>query len=140
MYDATLLKLKPTKDREYILSLIDKDNAGLCTRKEVEEIINKNQSRFWTVNINGIRQGIAGYLLYQGIYILEAIKDHTQPAVGIRYSIAAGKIVIAQLSAITRIIYSCSWVKDRAVQRLCRCLGFSEIATKNGFVIYRMEL
>lgn len=131
--------LEPLEDINYFLDLINKDNKYQYPVDQIKEMIEKDGQEFWSIILNGTRRGVVGYFKFNGIYALESFKDHSQPSTGISYSIEVGNLVLDYLFTLTNKVRTCARVEDKAVQILCKKLGFKQINSMNNLIIYEKE-
>ncbi len=128
--------LEPMLDVDYLLDLADKDNKHAYSKLEIKELVDNYGCEFWTIQLNGTRRGIVGYFKINGVYILEALKDHDAPPTGIGYSIEVGNLMLDYMFQITDKIRTMARVDDKAIQILCKKLGFKQIDIKDNLIIY----
>jgi hypothetical protein len=131
--------LEPLEDLEYFLNLADLDNKYQYPREEIKAMIEKEGQEFWTIMIDGTRRGVVGYFKFNDVYALEALKDHSQPLTGITVSIEVGNLVLDYMFQFTNKVRTCARVSEKAIQILCKKLGFKEINRINNLVIYEKE-
>jgi len=134
------MKLVPLKDLNYLIDLSVIENKGEYTREEITDTVNKYGREFWTVEIDGECLGVIGYFQIGEYYILEALKDHSKSNIGITNSIKAGHEVIETMRRFTNKIRTIARERDKAIQILCKKMGFNEIGTDSGYIIYEKEV
>ena len=144
MITQTLLQgerviLEPLKDINYLLDLADKDNKGLCSRKEIEDLFKNNECAFWLIILNETKRGVVGYFKIKDVYIMEALKDHEAKPTGIGYSLEVGELMLDYIFTLTNKVRTCALIKDKAIQLLCKRLGFIEIDRSDNLIIYEKE-
>jgi hypothetical protein len=128
--------LEPLEDIEYFLNLAERHNKNLCSKKELNDYIKTNGGEFWLITLNGIKRGVVGYFKDHNVYVMEAVKDNSAPPTGISYSIEVGELVIEYIFNLTDRLRTCALVKDKAIQILCKKLGFREISRDQDLIIY----
>lgn len=133
------IRLEPTDDTGYLVSLADKDNGHQYPREEIEKLVRDYGKEFWKVYIDDTLRGIACYLLIGDIYAIEALVDRSTAGTGLKNSVKIGKVIMDYLFTLTDKIRTCARVEDKAIQHLCDKLGFTQICMKDGLIIYEKE-
>lgn len=133
------LTLEPLLDIDYLINLAFDDNKHLYTKEELHKLTTNNFCEFWSVYLDGVRRGVVGYFVVQGVWILEALKDKTIKGGGISYSIEAGNLVLDYIFQKTDKVRTSARIEDKGVQILCLKLGFKELFRKDNLVIYEKE-
>jgi hypothetical protein len=131
--------LQPLKDIEYAIDLAYKENKFRYPREQMADMFIAFGQEFWEAYFDGGRWGVVGYFKFDGAYVMEALVDHSVSSMGLRGSIEGGKLMMEYLFARTDKINTCARVEDRAIQILCRKLGFREIDQQQGLIIYGKE-
>ena len=127
---------EPLEDIEYFIQLALKEAKFVHSREEIEELILRDGMEFWKVIIDGQPAGVCGYFLSNGICVLEALKDPAAHRLGFSYSVEVGQTVLAYLFSFTTKVRTFARQDGKAVQLLCKKLGFQEICRVQEFVIY----
>ena len=133
------VRFEPLEDINYFVELAVKDNAAhydFYKTEQILETVEKYGQKFWALYLNGTRRGVVGYFIYDGIYLMEALKDHSAPPTGIGYSIEVGKVVLEYLFSLTDRVRTFARIKDVGIQILCKKLGFGEIIRHGEFIIF----
>lgn len=130
------VKFEPLKDINYFVELAVAENDGLYTKEQIAETIKTYGQKFWALYLDGTRRGVVGYFIYEGTYLMEALKDHSAPPTGIGYSIEVGQVVLEYLFNLTDKVRTFARIKDVGIQILCKKLGFKEVLRHGDFIIY----
>ena len=121
------VKLVPLTDIEYFLDLADADNKGLYPRDSLANVIKNYGVEFWETHQNGKRMGVIGYFKFGEIYFVEGVRDRSVPNVGVTTSIEVTEMVIARIRLLTNRVYTCARKDSKAINIICKKLGFVEI-------------
>jgi RimJ/RimL family protein N-acetyltransferase len=134
--------LRPMKDVEYLVGLASSDNKA-DTSAYSRKLVASNGGEFWDIFVKEEKKGVVGYFVINGVFVLEALIDHTVKPLGMICAIEAGNMVMVYLFKKTERIRTFARQENRVVQRLCLKLGFVEIAriedNKEKYIIYEKE-
>lgn len=118
--------LEPLGNIEYFIDLSCKENKYQESEDSIRSLISNYGGEFWSIHLNGTMRGAVGYFKFGNSYLLEALKDRNQPPTGISYSIEVGNLMLDYLFELTDKVKTFARFEDKAVQILCKKLGFKE--------------
>lgn len=128
--------LEPLKDISYFADLAVKENGYIFSKEQIIETIETYGQEFWEVCLDGVRIGIVGYFIIDGIYLMEALKDHSTHPTGMSISVEVGLTVLEYLFKLTDEVRTFARKEDIAIQLLCRKVGFMELFRHDDYIIY----
>ena len=134
-----MIELIETNDIEYIVNLSYEESKHEFTKEQIRSVFDISEYYFWLLNKNGIIGGVAGFIIIDGFYILEALRDRSTKDWTLRDSLYVGEIVINKIFEVSDRARTFARVNDRAIQILCKKLKFKELFIKDGFIIYERE-
>lgn len=138
-----LIPFRGIEDWNYFLDLVEMDEGKHATREWMTEEISKYGLFFWSLISGGTRFGVGMCLKVNGQYLMEGLKDKRVLGLSIKHSVESGQLMTEYILGLTDIVYTCAREKDRAIQILCRKIGFSKIGTVGspfgGIVLFQKE-
>jgi len=123
---VVLVPFSGAEDWEYLLDLAGKDEGRYTTREAISEKVREHGIMFWSIIADDVRIGIGLCLRVNDIFLLEALKDRRVSGASLHHSVEAGKLLLEEIFKITNVVQTCARTEDRAIQILCRKLGFIE--------------
>jgi len=126
-------------DRDYIINLADTPHNGFVKKKEVEEVLDKYQGKFWEVKYKGKRSGVIGYFQQDNRYLMEGLKDPKAKRIGFRASTESAELMMNHMFTFTDKIRVCARLRDKGIQFVCRRLRFNFLNRVGDIIIYEKE-